>query len=788
MKYIATLGLILFTFLSSFSQKLSLTELENISNKTNWESVNEFLMNKEWDYYESEKGSTTKYNTITWSYKRNSYNDRAQAWFYLYTFEGQPNKINYSVFNKPSYTAIQKSLSNKGYKLVDSEIKDDELISTYANSKFILKITTEKREKEEEYSSRTESLTAYSFLLIKKSGVYDPDNGKKTDYYYGDVKQLEYTLKDGKFNGLLTAYHENGTIKRKGNYTNGKANGAFVEYDEQGGITYEYTMKNGLNDGLQTHYEDKKINQSTSYSKDYKNGQYIRYYYDDASGELYLKLYGQFLNDKKNGTWKYVVFEDGEELLIIYTNYIEDLKQGVFQDVKGDSLIVGNYQNDVLNGDYKIYRDFTKMLAGGIINTDINELYLISDGEYFNNDKSGYWTNYYLTGNLKSEGRYLDGKKTGEWKNYYAKLGDSDAVELPYSEKLFLIENYSKGNLDGKSTRYSYINEKIVPCSDLDEAKTPIDTCTIDVYEEVLETTFYKNDMLNGPFEIKDSTNQTYAKGMFVDNLMDGEWFQRYPAKDNEGNDFFYYQEGSYDDGERDGKWIEYYKTGEITESFNYYQGKLHGKYTVWNIYKTKPKKVSHFSYGVFKELSVYDYSGKEIVTKYEVFDKTNSGYKCRITQYTPAGYSSQEYWLNDRNKINHFTFKSTIDAFINQQQSDNAKGYKNGWFKSFDKAGKPLIIGKWYKEDKIGIWITYYYDQNIKIETSYEKYIDFDENYQTLNGELFSGEFELLNEEENTKEIRKIKEGLRNGKTVVIDLSTGKTIKKESYKEGFKK
>ena len=39
--------------------------------------------------------------------------------------------------------------------------------------------------------------------------------------------------------------------------------------------------------------------------------------------------------------------------------------------------------------------------------------------------------------------------------------------------------------------------------------------------------------------------------------------------------------------------------------------------------------------------------------------------------------------------------------------------------------------------------------------------------------------------ENDPEKEKRKIKDGLRNGKTVYIDTKTKKTIKKESYKNG---
>ena len=786
MRNIVPLGLILFLSINSFGQKLSLTDLQNISNKTNWEYVNQYLMNKGWEYYDSEKGTSTKYNTITWSYNKSSYNDEAEAWFYLYTFEGLPNKINYSVFNKPSYTLIQKSLSAKGYKLSDSEIEDNEIISTYTNSKFILKITTQKRDKEDN-SYRNESITAYKFLLIKKSGIYDPNNGKKTEYYYGDVKQSEYTLKNGKMNGILTVFHSNGIIKKKGNYTNGKANGAFTEYDEQGNVTAKYSMKNGLNNGLLKFYEDSKISYSTTYSNDYKNGQYIEYYYNDDDGELFLKQYGQYLNNEKNGTWKLYVIEEGKERLVTYTNYKESLKNGLFQEAKGDSLIIGNYQNDKLNGGYKIYRDFMKMLVGGIIRTDINDLTLIADGKYYDDEKSGYWKNYDLTGALRNEGRYSSDERTGEWKYYYTKWSDNNGGQLPYSEKVFLIQNFSKGSLDGKTTRYSYLNEEKYPCFELDENKNPLDTCTRYVYEKVLETAFYKNDKLNGPFELKDSTNQIILKGMFLNNLKDGDWFHRYTQKDYEEKDYFIYQEGSYSKGKREGKWIQYYEKGKISKTFYYKQGELNGKYIEWNNLN-KPREEKQFSYGKFKELIVYDSLGIKQVNKYEIYDEKYNSYKCRRTQYLTDGYSSQEYWLNKEKEIDHNWFELTFLIAIDKKLSDGTKAYKDGSFTLFNSSDQPIVLGKFFKEDRSGLWTNYFYDQQVKIESNYENNLQMDEKYLTLNGGLFTGKFVFTYKDENIKEVRKVKEGLRNGKTLFIDLSTGKTIKKERYKKGILK
>ena len=74
--------------------------------------MNQTLLAKNWTYSKSEKGNIYKYNTITWSFNKDYYINKAQGWFYLYTYEGYPNKISYSVFNKESYSLIQNSISD----------------------------------------------------------------------------------------------------------------------------------------------------------------------------------------------------------------------------------------------------------------------------------------------------------------------------------------------------------------------------------------------------------------------------------------------------------------------------------------------------------------------------------------------------------------------------------------------------------------------------------------------------------------------------------------------------
>lgn len=780
MKKLSKILLLILITQFSFGQRLTLNDIENICNKSNWESVNQFLMNKNWEYYESEKGNSDKYSTITWSFNK-SYGDKASAWFYLYTYEGFPNKLSYSVFNKPSYSTIYNSLSSKGYKLKDSQIEDNEIISTYANSKFILKITTEKREKEN-YSSFNESITAYKFLLIKKSSIYDPDNGKKVDYYYGNIKQAEYTKVNGKLDGVLKVYFENGNLKKTGYYKNGIANGKFLEYNEGGNKTFEYYMKNDKKDGKLIAYKDNKISFSTHYKGDIQNGERIDYYYNEDNETLNLKMIGAFLNGEKEGVWKliYVDKEKGDRTLT-KINYAKGKKNGFSQDVRGDTLIIANYNNDKLDGNFKVYLDGTKAFFGGVIETDISKLILLSEGNYTNDKKTDYWKNYSITKSLTSEGKYLNDKKTGEWKNYYSKY-TIDGKPAHFSEKLYLIENYNQGKLNGLSTRFSYLNKEKYKCTELDKKYQEKDSCTRLVYEKVHQKANYRDNKLDGDFELRDSLNQLVAKGTLKNDKKNGFWVHRYSDINLNNEPYEYFMEGHYKDDKREGEWVYYYKKNEIKKTLNYSNGELDGKLTKWNKYK-KPSRITTFKVGEFKELVVYDSLGLKPNRQYKILDDYPGAYECLYTKYTPKTIISQEYWIKKGEKLD----LNYIDLFfiINLSVKDSETFHKDGDYKVYDLNNNPLVIGTYYKENKMGVWDYFYYSKKVKIEIDYSDSNNIREKYLTLDNQLFTGDFVLINEDENTKEIRTIKNGLRNGNTVTIDLNTQKKLRKVKYKDG---
>lgn len=767
---------------SIYGQSLTLTDLTTLCSKKKWEDVNKTLLTKKWAYYDSKKGDSYKYSKITWSFNKDYYTDEAPGWFHLYTYEGYPNKISYYVFNRKSSSIIQNSISSAGFKLINSEIEDNKIISTYSNANYTLEITTEKREGSD-YSWEGSSHTAYIFTLIKKAGIYDPANGKKTTYFYNNVVETEYTLLNGELHGPAKAYYSDGKLRVSSNFLRGKEHGNFVEYDEDGNKVREYVMANGMRNGVWKVYKEGRIDYSATFKDDIRNGQYVEYYYNEETDKLQLKTVGEYLNDKKSGVWKLFFIENNNtQRILMFDTYAKGIKNGAFQKVMGDSLMIGYYKDDKLHGRCKIYFDANRELVGGMIRTDTANLTLIAKGSYFEDEKSGYWKNYDLAGTLESEGGFSNGQETGEWKYYYISWVDDKGVSLPYSKQLYLVANYKNGKLDGKTTRYSYLNEEKYPCSEVSGNKSTSNTCVRYIYQKVLETSFYKNGKLNGLYEIRDSLNEVYGKGIFKDDLKEGEWLQRYIHEDLEGESHFIYQKGSYRKDKREGKWIQHTRDGKITATFNYDYGDLNGEYIVWNQFN-KPAEKKQFSYGDLTELIIYDSVGVNPIIKYEIYNVKSNSYTCRETQYFKDGYESQEYWLQKDGKIEHELFEFIFELSINDL-SDGTAGYKDGEFKLFNSNSQPIVTGKFYKKDSTGLWTFYYYDQKVKIESDLS-HKPTAEKYLTLNGELFSGEFDYINNETGINEVRKVKNGLRNGKTVYTDAKTKKKIKTEKYKNG---
>lgn len=103
------------------------------------------------------------------------------------------------------------------------------------------------------------SVTTYVDGVKEGTHIELNDQGRLTlkanyhnDQYHGDYTAYNYTrviekrfYKNGKLEGTVKKYYDDGSIMEESLYTSGKLNGVSKWYDQQGNVTLEYEYENG---------------------------------------------------------------------------------------------------------------------------------------------------------------------------------------------------------------------------------------------------------------------------------------------------------------------------------------------------------------------------------------------------------------------------------------------------------------------------------------------------------------------------------------------------------------
>lgn len=724
----------LFIGINSMAQRITLSELHSMSSNKNWETTNKMLLAQKWDYYDSSQGDDEHYNITTWAFGRNAYNDnKATAWIKLYTFDGLPNKINYRFRNKDYYNAIQNQIKANNYKLTSENIFDSRVTVSYENANYYLQMSYNREEGSDDdynYSSSNKVYTVYEVVIYKKGGVYDPDNGLKKDYDEDGNLIAVYTLKNGKINGDLLIYFPEGKLKRKS------------------------TLINGLYEG-----------NSEVYS-----------YLDN--GDI-LKNRGSYKNDMQEGKWIWEIISDKGIYIINEVFFSNGLKEGKSIETNGeDEIIFKNYTNDKLNGKCKIFLNVSRTVFGGYPTIDTLNISIVKIEElnYLNDKLNGTAKRFDISGSLIEEGKYLDSLKTGEWKIYHKNIIDENGNKLDYASKIYLIENYSKGMLNGKFEQFSFLDKIKIQCEKVNEEdcfKYEI------VYFNLL--CYYKDDQLDGEYVLKNNEGELLSKGYYSNGQKTGEWIEY-------GNTEFTvytnvipsYETGNYSNDLKEDKWERFSDNGALLETYYYKNDKIHGKHITF----LNGVGVIHRYFWNGKLNKIEFYNGEKLIRSVEIVSD-------HYDKYTVIDTKSNE----DITEL--ITVKVTKESddvmdpryfFGNYVKTDTSYKIKEGRYELKNSEDKIVSKGNYDNDTKNGDWTENYYDQQIKttFKYSYGKLIE--ENYFDLNkNQAYSGEFIFKDTENNITEERKIKNGKRHGTTRYKDQNN-KTIRKESYKEGVLK
>jgi len=820
-----------FIILSTSAQNLTLAELQTLCKLSNWESGSQTLQRKGWEYHDSKRGDSWQYSIITFAHSKDDYyEDRASAWFTFYTYDNRVDKIHYTPPSQTVYRNIVNALSANGYKRIDNEINDDNITVTYSSPSFMLVIKTETTK--HAYNSTT--FETNRIYLTRKGGIYDEDNGEKIEYWYSGGVKERYTLKDGKKNGkyqsyysdgtlecvcnyvagkmtgTFTLYHENGNVKYTGTMLNGKKNGLIIEYDDDGskiseanytngvlngkytffhpngkiketgtylngkynGLITEYeetgikstelTYKNGVAEGKYIVYDaDGRISETGTLVDEKKNGQVIENGYDD-DGKLALQIFSNYINGEKHGLFETKVLKDGKWRTVLYSNYDHGTPNGPAKEWEpnADTVVFCNYKDGELDGKYQVKGVF--MNLAGVLSVDDDALLILTDGQYSDGKKTGYWTYKNSLGQITEEGLFEYGEREGEWKFYklyFGKFGyNKDSIlAANMNMQISSIENYQNGQLHGQLTKFR-------------------DKSSIESFSDSVEyIANYKNGTLHGHYEKHSLDGIITISGNYYFGKKDGQWKET-DSIDN--TTWITEYRGNFYNGKRE----QFDNQGKKLFSFCYSYNKYDGIQIKYNNDNTKNIEET-FEYGQMKRHIEYaDHNQKK--SEFELKSKSFNYFNGVITTYYTESENSEISKIVTGYQFNQDPSNVLTKIFDNG--INYVSKHYDGNYQVYDRQNRIIVDGM-YLNGKKSLVLTYtFYNQNLYYNESYDSPLKF---YTLDTKQPYSGKF-IRTENKNGRDLTatyKIKKSLIE-EIIYSDITTGKTVFKEKFKDGLKK
>lgn len=297
-------------------------------------------------------------------------------------------------------------------------------------------------------------------------------HGKKIEYFKGGILvRAVIQFSNGMREGTYHLYHSNGNIKEIGKYSQDLLDSTVVAFYENGNKKYEFQYNKGVKYGLsltyfsngnleqksfivndvpegivETYYEAGNIRYYANYKNGFRHGKYERYHLTGIKAEE--SYYIEGIQDSISLFWDNVF-----GTLTKQEYYKKGKKEGLWitYNFFADTLTVKTYENDVLNGPFRIYA--TENIVTPNPNNDNFEKgkKQYSSSYYHELDEYGTYVNGQLDGVFKSglyhrekhvEGNYSNGIPVGEWK-YYNARGKVVLYEL-YNEDGELIKQKPK--------------------------------------------------------------------------------------------------------------------------------------------------------------------------------------------------------------------------------------------------------------------------------------------------------------------------------------------------------
>ncbi len=192
----------------------------------------------------------------------------------------------------------------------------------------------------------------------------------------------------GQKSGKWAKTYDNGKLKYEGQFNNGIPTGTFTYY-----------FKTGEKRAQNIYSDNGKIADNITY---YKNG--------------FKMAEGQYINQKKEGLWKYFIDEEGNKM-VSTENYLHG-------ELNGECI---TYYPDSCNPAEIVY--YKEGVKNGKLIKYFPDGKLMTTSYYKNGQPDGEFIHYHPNGQIQIKGIYKNGEQFGEWKYY-----DEDGNEIDESK------------------------------------------------------------------------------------------------------------------------------------------------------------------------------------------------------------------------------------------------------------------------------------------------------------------------------------------------------------------
>jgi len=411
---------------------------------------------------------------------------------------------------------------------------------------------------------------------------------------------------------------------------------------------------------------------------------------------------------------------------------------------------------------------------------------------------NGYNIYYYPNNQISSEGNMIDGRPDGVWKSYFVdgtlksigirKNGVLDSVWI-FNNELGFIKN-KINYLNGKKNGYFYTFKYFKNVNDSMVGYLYGQELYLNNKKNGISEYYYPNGILKSAVNYYDgskhgTTREFNNKGVliYIIEFWHGKVIDREVINQYNGN-------------LKVGVWKEFYPNGKLKKEENYSDGILQG---LVKLYDLRGELLSAYRYdnGILKDTSVNIESDVDIVEEFynkrneygELIKKSSGGF----LDGKPVGVHRTYDSLGRVNSSRIFDRDGNLIA----KGIVNEEGDKLGEWIYYYAQGNIKSKGKYRNNRRVNNWNYYYLNGNVEQQGSFKKGVpDGLWKWYFESGQLKREEFYRLGEEEgesveydengNIISVGSYLEGLKEGQWFYdFDFHTEKGIYKSGYKEG---